>query len=131
MSDLSRVSALKNAKGDTTHFGVYIDEFQTLDPGTVKDNLEKARSSKMYITLSLQSIDQIVSAVESGDGEAMANAIIDTCANFIFHDGSGYDTAEKMSKIIGKSDRYIYRTTSNERPGILSRLVSIDKAMVS
>lgn len=131
MSDLSRVSALKNAKGDTTHFGVYIDEFQTLDPGTVKDNLEKARSSKMYITLSLQSIDQIVSAVETGDGEAMANAIIDTCANFIFHDGSGYDTAEKMSKIIGKSDRYIYRTTSNERPGILSRLVSIDKAMVS
>lgn len=131
MSDLSRVSALKNAKGDTTYFGVYIDEFQTLDPGTVKDNLEKARSSKMYITLSLQSIDQIVSAVESGDGEAMANAIIDTCANFIFHDGSGYDTAEKMSKIIGKSDRYIYRTTSNERLGIFSRLVSIDKAMVS
>ncbi len=131
MSDLSRVSALKNAKGDTTHFGVYIDEFQTLDPNTVKDNLEKARSSKMYITLSLQSIDQIVSSVQSGDGEAMANAILDTCANFIFHDGSGYDTAEKMSKVIGKSDRYIYRTTSNERPGILSRLVGTDKAMVS
>lgn len=130
MSDLSRVSALKNAKGDTTNFGVYIDEFQTLDPRTVKDNLEKARSSKMYITLSLQSIDQIVSAVDSA-GEAMANAIIDTCANFIFHDGSGYDTAEKMSKIIGKSNKYIYRTTSNERPGIISRLVSIDKAMVS
>lgn len=129
MSDLSRVSALKNAKGDTTNFGVYIDEFQTLDPRTVKDNLEKARSSKMYITLSLQSIDQIVSAVDSA-GEAMANAIIDTCANFIFHDGSGYDTAEKMSKIIGKSNRYIYSTTSNERPGILKRLVSIDEAMV-
>lgn len=130
MSDISRVSALKNAKGDTTHFGVYIDEFQTLHPMTVKDNLEKARSSKMYITLSLQSIDQIVSAVDSG-GEAMANAILDTCANFIFHDGSGYDTAEKMSKIIGKSDRYIYRTTTNEKPGLFSRLISIDKAMVS
>lgn len=130
MSDLSRVSALKNAKGDVTHFGVYIDEFQTLDPRSVKDNLEKARSSKMYITLSLQSIDQIVSAVDS-NGEAMANAILDTCANFIFHDGSGYDTAEKMSKIIGKSDKYIYRTTSNERPGLLRRLISIDKAMVS
>lgn len=130
MSDLSRVSALKNAQGDVTNFGVYIDEFQTLDPRTVKDNLEKARSSKMYITLSLQSIDQIVSAVDS-NGEAMANAIIDTCANFIFHDGSGYDTAEKMSKIIGKSNKYIYRTTSNERPGILSRLIAIDKAMVS
>lgn len=130
MSDLSRVSALKNAQGNTTQFGVYIDEFQTLDPRTVKDNLEKARSSKMYITLSLQSIDQIVSAVDS-NGEAMANAILDTCANFIFHDGSGYDTAEKMSKIVGKTNRYIYRTSSNERPGIISRLVSIDKAMVS
>lgn len=130
MSDLSRVSALKNAKGDPTPFGVYIDEFQTLPPMTVKDNLEKARSSKMYITLSLQSIDQIVSAVDS-NGEAMANAILDTCANFIFHDGSGYDTAEKMSKIIGKTDKYKYRSTSNERPGILSRLVAIDKAMVS
>lgn len=130
MSDLSRVSALKNAQGDITNFGVYIDEFQTLDPRTVKDNLEKARSSKMYITLSLQSIDQIVSAVDSA-GEAMANAIIDTCANFIFHDGSGYDTAERMSKIIGKSNKYIYRTTSNEKPGLISRLISIDKAMVS
>lgn len=130
MSDLSRVSALKNAQGDVTNFGVYIDEFQTLDPRTVKDNLEKARSSKMYITLSLQSIDQIVSAVDSA-GEAMATAILDTCANFIFHDGSGYDTAERMSKIIGKSNKYIYRTTSNEKPGLISRLISIDKAMVS
>lgn len=131
MSDLSRVSALKNAKGDTTNFGVYIDEFQTLDPRTVKDNLEKARASKMYITLSLQSIDQIVSSAD-GAGEAMANAIIDTCANFIFHDGSGYDTAEKMSKIIGKTKKYIYRTTSKStRRSIRSYLFSVDKAMVS
>lgn len=131
MSDLSRVSALKNAKGDTTKFGVYIDEFQTLDPRTVKDNLEKARSSKMYITLSLQSIDQIVSSVETGDGTAMANAIIDTCSNFIFHDGSGYDTAEKMSKIIGKSNMYVYRTASKTRPGMISRLMTVDNATVS
>lgn len=131
MSDLSRVSALKNAQGDTTPFGVYIDEFQTLDPRTVKDNLEKARSSKMYITLSLQSIDQIVSSVETGDGESMANAILDTCSNFIFHDGSGYDTAEKMSKIIGKSNKYVYKTTSNTRPGMIKRLVAVDNAMVS
>lgn len=131
MSDLSRVSALKNAKGDITPFGVYIDEFQTLDPMTVKDNLEKARSSRMYITLSLQSIDQIVSAAAS-QGEAMANAIIDTCANFIFHDGSGYDTAEKMSKIIGKSRRYIYKTTSKPNMRFIRyRLMTVDKAMVS
>ncbi|HHT96671.1 MAG TPA: TraM recognition domain-containing protein [Clostridiales bacterium] len=131
MSDLSRVSALKNARGDTTQFGVYIDEFQTLDPATVKDNLEKARSSKMYITLSLQSIDQIVSSAAS-QGEAMANSIIDTCANFIFHDGSGYDTAEKMSKIIGKTKRYEYKTTSKSNNRLIKyRLMSVDKAMVS
>lgn len=131
MSDLSRVSALKNNMGNTTKFGVYIDEFQTLDPATVKDNLEKARSSKMYITLSLQSIDQIVSSADSA-GEAMANAIIDTTANFIFHDGSGYDTAEKMSKIIGKTQRYSYRATSESNNRLIKyRLMSVDKAMVS
>lgn len=131
MSDLSRVSALKNAKGDTTRFGVYIDEFQTLDPITVKDNLEKARSSRMYITLSLQSIDQIISSA-ANQGDAIANAILDTTANFIFHDGSGYDTAEKMSKIVGKSQRYIYKTTSKSNNRLFKyRLMSVDKAMVS
>ena len=131
MSDLSRVSALKNAKGDTTPFGVYIDEFQTLDPATVKDNLEKARSSKMYITLSLQSIEQIVSSA-ANQGEAMANAILDTCANFIFHDGSGFDTAEKMSKIIGKTEKYKYKTTSKPNTSLFKyRLMTVDKAMVS
>lgn len=131
MSDLSRVSALKNAKGDITPFGVYIDEFQTLDPVTVKDNLEKARSSRMYITLSLQSIEQIVSSA-ANQGEAMANAILDTCANFIFHDGSGFDTAEKMSKIIGKTEKYKYKTTSKPNTSLFKyRLMTVDKAMVS
>lgn len=131
MSDLSRVSALKNARGDRTPFGVYIDEFQTLDPSTVKDNLEKARSSRMYITLSLQSIDQIVSSAAS-QGEAVANAIIDTCANFIFHDGSGYDTAEKMSKIIGKTRQYVYKTTSKPNKRLIKyRLMTVDNAIVS
>lgn len=131
MSDLSRVSALKNAKGDRTEFGVYIDEFQTLDPGTVKDNLEKARSSRMYITLSLQSLDQIISSA-ANQGEAMANSIIDTCANFIFHDGSGYDTAEKMSKIIGKSKRYVYKTTTAGNNRLINyRVMTVDKAMVN
>lgn len=130
MSDLSRVSAIKNSKGDTTPFGVYIDEFQTLDPRTVKDNLEKARSSKMYITLSLQSIDQIVSSADSA-GEAMANAILDTCANFIFHDGSGFDTATKMAKIIGESEYYIYKTTAKTDDNLIKfRLMSVHKAMI-
>lgn len=131
MSDLSRVSALKNRSSANTKFGVYIDEFQTLDPITVKDNLEKARGSKMYITLSLQSIDQIISSA-ANQGEAIASAIIDTCANFIFHDGSGYDTAEKMSKIIGKASRYVYRTTSKSSNRLLNyRLMTVESAMVS
>ena len=131
MSDLSRVSALKNRSEANTKFGVYIDEFQTLDPITVKDNLEKARGSKMYITLSLQSIDQIISSAAS-QGEAIASAIIDTCANFIFHDGSGYDTAEKMAKIIGKSTKYVYRTTSKSTNRLWSyRLMTVEDAMVS
>ena len=130
MSDLSRVSYSKNAKGNTTRFGVYIDEFQTLDPITVKDNLEKARESRMYITLSLQSIDQIISSAQN-QGEAIASAILDTIANFIFHDGSGYDTAEKMSKIIGKFQKYNYKTTSKPANKLFKyRLMSVDEAVV-
>lgn len=130
MSDLSRVSALKNAKDDTTRFGVYIDEFQTLDPITVKDSLEKARNSRMYITLSLQSIDQIISSAQN-QGEAIAKGILDTIANFIFHDGSGYDTTEKMSKIIGKSQKYVYKTTSKPANKLFKyRLMSVDEEIV-
>lgn len=117
MSDLSRVSAMKNAQGNKELFGVYIDEFQTLDPDSVRDNLEKARSANFYITLSLQSLDQIVKAA-SGDGEATLNALLDTVNNFIFHDGSGHDTAEKMSKIIGKGNKYVYRATSRMPSGL-------------
>ena len=131
MSDLSRVSALKNAMGNKNYFGVYIDEFQTLDPATVKDNLEKARSSRMFITLSLQSIDQIVSSAQH-NGEAMASAIIDTTANFIFHDGSGYDTAQKMSKIIGEVDRYVYKSTSKMNNKLFNfNILGTQKAIIS
>ena len=130
MSDLSRVSAAKQ-KGKDNKFGVYVDEFQTLDPATVNSIIEKARSSGVYITISLQSIDQIISSAAS-QGEAKANALLDTIGNFIFHDGSGYDTAEKMSKIIGKSQKYIYKPTSKTTNKLFKyRLMSVDNAMVS
>lgn len=102
LSDLSRTSAYKNSIGDKRLVGVYIDEFQILDPSTVADLLEKARSSKMYILLSLQSIEQIVKSSAS-NGTAVRDSIIDTIQNFIIHKGSGQNTAEELAKIIGQT----------------------------
>lgn len=102
LSDLSRTSAYKNAKGNKDLVGVYLDEFQILDPATVADLLEKARSSKMYILLSLQSIEQIVKSSAS-NGTAVRDSIIDTIQNFIIHKGSGQNTAEELAKIIGQT----------------------------
>lgn len=134
MSDLSRVSALKNAKGNKTLYGVYIDEFQTLDPDSVKDSLEKSRSANFFITLSLQSLDQVIKAAAK-DGIATLNSILDTVANFIFHDGSGYETAERMSKIVGKATRVTYKATSRLNNSFWSPLTALwqsnKKAIIS
>lgn len=114
MSDLSRTSAYKNSKGNKTRFGVYIDEFQILDPSTVADLLEKARSSKTFITLSLQSLEQIVKS-SAANGTAVRDSIVDTIQNFIIHKGSGQNTAEELAKIIGKTKvkRYIVSGSRN------------------
>src|SRR5699024_9277835 len=79
---------------------VYIDEFQILVPDTVTDLLEKSRASQMGITLAQQSLQQVMK--NTNNGEAYLNSIIDTCSSFVFHAGAGYETAEKMSRIVGK-----------------------------
>lgn len=91
----------------TTMF--YIDEIQTMDITAVSDILEKARAAKIGTTLSLQSLEQIPS---KGSTEAMVDALLGTCGNFIVHAGSGKDTAERFSKVVGEYKKEEYDTNS-------------------
>jgi hypothetical protein len=111
LADLGRVSAVKNAQGNQTLFGLYIDEFQTLNPDSIKDILEKARSAKFFVTLSLQSYEQIIKAADS-QGEATLNAILDTCSNFVAHAGATTHAAEILSAIVGKYNKTEYTSTT-------------------
>lgn len=120
LSDLSRTSAYKNTQGNQDLVGVYLDEFQILDPATVADLLEKARSSKMYILLSLQSLEQIVKS-SSANGTAVRDSIVDTIQNFIIHKGSGQNTAEELAKIIGQTNMKKY-VESGQRNSSLFQL---------
>lgn len=120
LSDLSRTSAYKNAQGNKDLVGVYLDEFQILDPATVADLLEKARSSKMYILLSLQSLEQIVKS-SSANGTAVRDSIVDTIQNFIIHKGAGQNTAEELAKIIGQT-RMKKHIESGQRNSSIFRL---------
>ena len=120
LSDLSRTSAYKNAQGNKDLVGIYLDEFQILDPATVADLLEKARSSKMYILLSLQSLEQIVKS-SSANGTAVRDSIVDTIQNFIIHKGSGQNTAEELAKIIGQANMKKY-VESGQRNSSLFQL---------
>lgn len=118
MSDLSRTANYKNEHKETSPFGLYVDEFQILDPRTVKDLLEKSRSSGFYITLSLQSLDQLVvsSAV---NGEAVKQSILDTVQNFIVHAGATDKAAKDYSGIIGDRKVINYKYFNKIGSGIL------------
>lgn len=113
MSDITRTSAERRNNGINNHVNVYIDEFQILVPDTVTDLLEKSRASKMGITLAQQSLSQVVKNVQ-GNGEAYLESIMDTCSSFVFHAGSGYETAEKMSKIVGEHKVETYSVSNKQ-----------------
>lgn len=140
MADVTRVSALRRNKDIQNLMNVYIDEFQILVPDSVTDLLEKSRASAMGITLAQQSLSQVIKGV-AGDGEAYLQSILDTCSNFIFHYGSGFETAERMSKIVGKhevekysinkkDDRFIFSLNWKNRRQLLVNTSKEDKWIV-
>ncbi len=111
-SDLKRTVNIKNEMGDKNNFGIYIDEFQTLDPNDVTDLLEKARSANAFCTLATQSLEKI-SAASPINGEATLRSILDTCGNYLFHSGAKEDSGERMAKILGKT-KHIRRRVSTK-----------------
>ena len=140
MADITRVSAMRRNKDISNLINVYIDEFQILVPDSVTDLLEKSRASAMGITLAQQSLSQVIKGVV-GDGEAYLQSILDTCSNFIFHYGSGFETAERMSKIVGKhevekysinkrDDRFIFSFNWRNRRQLLVNTSKEDKWVV-
>lgn len=113
MTDLTVVSAVRREKQIDNPVGIYIDEFQTINPMSVKGLLEKARSSGFAMTLAQQSFEQI--AALGASGPALLNSMIDTCSNFIVHAGMARDSAERLSKIAGKHEETVYRTVGKSR----------------
>lgn len=75
---------------------VYVDEFGTLDnPFIVKDMIEKGRSAKIALALSLQDVNQVVIQTN----EAYLNSMLGTINTFIVYSGSTKVTAEKLAGV--------------------------------
>lgn len=137
LGDLKRTSSTKNEMNNDVPFGVYIDEFQTIDPNDASDLLEKSRSAGFFCTLASQSLEKI-SAASPINGEATLKSVLDTCGNYIFHSGAQQDSAERMSKILGQT-RHVSRSSStkinngllslnlfNQRLGVIKKDVTVD-----
>lgn len=124
MYDIARVSKEKGEAGNLTPFGLYIDEFQTLNPDMVAGIAEKARSAKFFTTLSVQAADQVAKTATKNAEETL-NSLFGTIETFVIHAGSIYDTAERFSKLIGKTTKNTYKTT-RKRQGWLKSLLFKD-----
>lgn len=101
LADITNVSAKRRNMQLKNKIMVYVDEFQAVVPTSVKALLEKSRGSAIGVTLAQQSFEQTVSASPS-NGEAHLLGILDTCSNFIVHNGMTEDSAVRLAKIVGK-----------------------------
>ena len=102
LSNLNQVSSSRGGSGNKSGLSpcsIYIDEVQTLPITDLSDMLEKARSTRMPMMLSLQNLDQIIKA---GYDESFVQSVIDNTSNFIVHQGVSEDAALRYSKIIGQ-----------------------------
>lgn len=118
-ADLNSVSALRRNSGNKNQVNIYVDEFQAVPPTAVTSLLEKSRESRLGMTLSSQSYEQIISASAS-NGEAYLLGILDTCSNFIVHSGATEDSAIRLSKIIGKDMFTAYGQTNVNKSSMFS-----------
>lgn len=117
LADLNAISAKRRNLGAENQIYVYIDEFQAVPPSSVTSLLEKSRESHIGMTLSSQSYEQIISASDS-NGESYLAGILDTCSNFIVHNGATEGSATRLAEILGKKYETVF-TTSNQNDGFL------------
>ena len=97
---------------------VYVDEFQAVPPTAVNGLLEKARESKIAMTLAQQAFEQIITS-SPANGEAYLQSILVTCSNFLTHAGMTQDSAERISKLLGKHWKTVYSRTNKSDGGFL------------
>lgn len=117
-ADLRAVSShIRNQKAEKIT-NVYVDEFQAVPPTAVNGLLEKARESKIAMTLAQQAFEQIITSSQS-NGEAYLQSILVTCSNFLTHAGMTQDSAERVSKLMGKEWRTVYTRTNRTDGGFL------------
>lgn len=106
VSDLCNLSDYRLATNTNTQLlNTYIDEFQDIPFDVLGPLIEKGRESRVGATLSCQSLEQI------GDNPSFARSLLDTCSNFIVHQGCTLDSAESFAGIIGKEDKVVYNQT--------------------
>ena len=128
LSDLTRAASYKEKSANKEDLiGIYLDEFQTLNAKSLRNILEKSRSAGFCVTLSCQSIEQIVSG--SGGTSSDLNALLDVINNFIVHAGSVESTALLLSNIVGNVSTRVWNTVQR-RGGLLRTLLPSDIAMV-
>ena len=84
--------------GNQTPFGLYIDEFQTLNPDMVAGIAEKARAARFFTTLSVQTADQIAKTATKNAEETLTS-LFGTINTFIIHAGS-FEDIGKMKEIV-------------------------------
>lgn len=116
LSNISQIVDHKNRTGADEQTLVYIDEFQTLDISMVTGLIEKSRSARVGINLTLQSLEQII---EQGYGDGMITRVLDACSNVIIHAGSTYDSAEKFAKASGEYNKTTYKVTQKGKVSAL------------
>lgn len=119
LADITNVSARRRNAGLENLVQVYVDEFQIVPPTSVTGLLEKSRASAIALTLAQQSFEQIVSSA-AANGEAYLGSILDTCGNFIVHAGATEDSAERLSKILGKHWVTSYRASNRNKSFLFS-----------
>ena len=118
-ADMNALSSMRRNRGDKNIVKAYADEFQSVPPTAVTGILEKARESSLSLTMSCQSLEQIVSSSEN-NGESYLVGILDTISNFIVHAGATEDSATRLSKIIGKQEMANYRRGNVNRGFLFS-----------
>lgn len=119
LADLMAVSAKRRNNGATNQVNVYVDEFQAVSPVALTGLLEKSRESKIGMTISSQSLEQIISA-SPNNGEAYLGSILDTCSNFIIHAGSTEGSAKRFAEIIGTHEVTVYKQSNQSASFFLS-----------
>jgi len=117
-ADLNACSSqIRNRKASKVT-NIYVDEFQAVPPTAVTALLEKSRESKFAMTLAQQAFEQIITSSKS-NGEAYLQSILVTCSNFLTHAGMTQDSAERISKLMGKHWKAVYSRTNKSDGGFL------------